>query len=96
MAASVNSFGQAIITAMAAPSSPTSQVAPGPIRLSNAIKTAIRLEKAWLSARDLGAFVDLLRQDISNVDTYLAMEDVEDVRQEWVRTRLDQIDLSVL
>ncbi|KAF8982481.1 hypothetical protein BDQ17DRAFT_1437850 [Cyathus striatus] len=80
MAASVDKFSQAIIEAMATPP----VLLPDSVHLSNAIKTAMCLESSWLTAVDLGTLIDILTNNISNADAYLAVEDSEDVCHAWV------------
>ncbi|KAJ6499791.1 hypothetical protein DFH09DRAFT_1336428 [Mycena vulgaris] len=59
-----------------------------PHRKINAAKRAQRLEK-WLGTTNLIIFLDLLRNDISMVDTYSALEeDDEELRREWVKTQV--------
>lgn len=87
LAESVNNFGQSLLKTLA----PSDSLPPDPIRLATAIKTVIRLESPFLLSSELGVLIDLFRRDISNADTYLALEEIEDVRRDWVRSRLDTV-----
>lgn len=82
----MDNFANAIVTAITAPPPSAS---PESTRLSTAIQTAIRLETSWLSISELGSLVDLLCEKQAYADTYLAMENSEEVRREWVSKRLN-------
>jgi hypothetical protein len=59
-----------------------------PHRKRDAIKRAQQLEK-WLGVPKLIAFIELLRQDVSLVDTYNALEE-EELRVGWVQDQVDK------
>lgn len=63
-----------------------------PHRKSNAIKRAHKLEK-WLGKKKLLVFIELLRQDMSLVDTYNALDGTDDddveLRRDWVKDKVD-------
>ncbi|KAJ7461180.1 hypothetical protein FB451DRAFT_1562992 [Mycena latifolia] len=95
-----NGLTAAVAAAAAAPAAPAGASAPiappaaqlafqtTPHRKQDAIKRAQRLEK-WLGLDNLVLFVELLRQDVSLVDTYNALED-DDLRVGWVKDQVNK------
>ncbi|KAJ7474967.1 hypothetical protein FB451DRAFT_1465271 [Mycena latifolia] len=95
-----NGLTAAVAAATVAPAAPAGASAPiapptaqpafqtTPHRKQDAIKRARRLEK-WLGLDKLVMFVELLRQDVSLVDTYNALED-DDVQVGWVKDQVNK------
>lgn len=90
MASSMKEFGNAIVTAVMAPSDAAT---PASVRLTNAIGAAIKLESSWLTTDEMSSFIDVLRQDISYSDAYLALQmpEAAAIREQWVRARVSTL-----
>lgn len=91
MSVSLTDFGSKLSMALAPPA--PSGLQPTPLRRNAAITYAQKNEKHWLTSRDMVAFIDYLRRDATAADVYMVLDE-EDIRKDWVRTQLDNIDPS--
>ncbi|KAI9428984.1 hypothetical protein BJY52DRAFT_1200712 [Lactarius psammicola] len=81
LAHSVNSFSDVIRSTLAPPGPDT------PRRRQEAVRQAQKLEKSWLTQRQLLSLIKLLQKDNQAVETYTVLED--DVRKDWICDALD-------
>ncbi|KAH9027027.1 hypothetical protein EDB84DRAFT_1563557 [Lactarius hengduanensis] len=81
LAHSVNSFSDVIRSTLAPPGPDT------PRRRQEAVRQAQKLEKSWLTQRQLLSLIKLLQKDNQAVETYAVLED--DVRKDWIRDALE-------
>ncbi|KAF8157938.1 hypothetical protein B0H34DRAFT_797371 [Crassisporium funariophilum] len=79
-------------TAALAPQAPA--VVPSPVRRTNTVTAAQRLEANWLSLTKLVALIDFLANDRMAAEIYSALTE-PNVRKEWVCTQLERLCVIV-
>ena len=81
LAHSVNGFNDVIRSTLATRGPDT------PRRRQEAVRQAQRLERSWLTQRQLLSLIKLLQKDNQAVETYTVLED--DLRRDWIRDALN-------
>jgi hypothetical protein len=73
----------------AAFSSSSNALPPTPVRKQIAIKNAMRLERTWLTGRQLVFFINVLEKKTFAAEGYEVIMEDEDLRKEWVKMKLN-------